>query len=54
MSSLRKLKAYVVGGVGDQSSELKAAAVPVSEADCRGCADPCDEGEQRTATSVPC
>lgn len=44
MSSLRKLKAYVVGGVGDQSSELKAAAVPVSEADCRGCADPCDEG----------
>ncbi|KAH9844197.1 Sucrase/ferredoxin-like-domain-containing protein [Rhodofomes roseus] len=45
MSTLRKLKAYIVGGVGvDHGAELKAADIPVSEVDCRGCANPCDEG----------
>jgi len=46
MSSLRKIKAYVVGGPTDSSAELKAAAIPVSEADCRSCANPCDEGHE--------
>ncbi|RPD81227.1 Sucraseferredoxin-like protein [Lentinus tigrinus ALCF2SS1-7] len=27
------------------SAQLQAAEVPVSDAPCRGCADPCDEGE---------
>ena len=44
MSTLRKLKAYIVGGVADHGAELRAADIPVSEADCRGCANPCDEG----------
>jgi len=49
MSTLRKLKAYIVGGVGaDHGSELKAADIPVSDADCRGCANPCDEGSMWT------
>ncbi|EPT03691.1 hypothetical protein FOMPIDRAFT_1022273 [Fomitopsis schrenkii] len=44
MSTLRKLKAYIVGGVANHGAELRAADVPVSDADCRGCADPCDRG----------
>ncbi|KZT12554.1 uncharacterized protein LAESUDRAFT_808148 [Laetiporus sulphureus 93-53] len=44
MSTLRKLKAYVLGGDSDQSAELKAADIPVSDADCRTCGIPCDAG----------
>ena len=43
----RKLAATVLGqDPNDESAmqELKNAGVPVSEASCRTCADPCDEG----------
>ncbi|CCL99435.1 uncharacterized protein FIBRA_01453 [Fibroporia radiculosa] len=43
-SSLRKLKAYMTGGVSDPATGLQAASIPVSEADCRNCANPCDQG----------
>ncbi|EMD40810.1 hypothetical protein CERSUDRAFT_62787 [Gelatoporia subvermispora B] len=47
MSSLRKLKALVLGHNTDMdqtTTELQAAAIPVSTVDCRSCANPCDEG----------
>ncbi|KAL6309611.1 Sucrase/ferredoxin-like-domain-containing protein [Sparassis latifolia] len=45
MSSLRKLKALMLGQTPEPASDdLRAAAIPVSQAECRGCADPCDEG----------
>lgn len=43
----RKLKATVLGMDASDpkaAEELEAAGVPVSEVDCRSCADPCDEG----------
>lgn len=46
----RKLKATVLGMDASDpkaTEELEAAGVPVSEADCRSCADPCDEGALR-------
>ena len=49
MSSFRKLKSYVTGGASDLADELKDAAIPVSDASCRGCVDPCDEGAWRHA-----
>ncbi|CDO71319.1 hypothetical protein BN946_scf184908.g76 [Trametes cinnabarina] len=47
MSTFRKLKALALGhntDVDHTAAQLQAAAVPVSDAPCRGCADPCDEG----------
>ncbi|KAI0774168.1 Sucrase/ferredoxin-like-domain-containing protein [Fomes fomentarius] len=47
MSTFRKLKALALGhnlDMNQTSHQLQAASVPVSEAPCRGCADPCDEG----------
>ena len=52
MSAFRKLKAYALGHNTDTlhaAAQLEAASVPVSDAPCRGCADPCDEGESITA-----
>lgn len=49
-STARKFKAMVTGADAttatsdDVISDLKAAAVPISLADCRVCPDPCDEG----------
>jgi hypothetical protein len=48
MNSLRKLKAMVaepfVGPPCDSLAVLQAAKAPVSDADCRNCANPCDQG----------
>ena len=47
MSAFRKLTAYVLGHNLDMqaiSTELEEAHIPVSTEECRGCADPCDEG----------
>ncbi|KAI0832314.1 Sucrase/ferredoxin-like-domain-containing protein [Trametes gibbosa] len=47
MSAFRKLKALALGQNTDMdltSVQLQAADVPVTDAPCRGCADPCDEG----------
>ncbi|KAI9066756.1 hypothetical protein FKP32DRAFT_1673600 [Trametes sanguinea] len=47
MSAFRKLKALALGHNTDMdqtAAQLQAAAVPLSDAPCRGCADPCDEG----------
>ncbi|KAI0952178.1 hypothetical protein AcV7_008063 [Taiwanofungus camphoratus] len=46
MSSLRRLKAYMMGGNNDPTDDLKTASIPVSERDCRSCANPCDEGHE--------
>ncbi|PSR74986.1 hypothetical protein PHLCEN_2v9400 [Hermanssonia centrifuga] len=49
MSSIRKLVAYALGHNTDVQSiaaQLEEACVPVSTDDCRGCADPCDEGHE--------
>ena len=49
-ATARKLKAMVVGTnsttvISDAViSDLKAASVPISFADCRICPDPCNEG----------
>lgn len=48
MYSLRKLQAIVLGNQlepGQVHEQLQASYVPVTEADCRNCADPCDEGK---------
>jgi len=41
------LKAFVFGSSNGQKvyQNLQAADVPVTTADCRSCADPCDQGE---------
>ncbi|KAF5387799.1 hypothetical protein D9615_000185 [Tricholomella constricta] len=47
MYSLRRLQAMVLGYDLDPDtlrSQLEAAAVPVTPADCRNCSDPCEEG----------
>ncbi|KAK7044800.1 Sucrase/ferredoxin-like-domain-containing protein [Favolaschia claudopus] len=47
MSALRKLKAWALNHTLDPAaihSQLDAAGVPVSSADCRTCADPCQDG----------
>ncbi|KAI0663320.1 Sucraseferredoxin-like protein [Cubamyces menziesii] len=47
MSAFRKLKALALGQNTDidlTAAQLQSAAIPVSDAPCRGCADPCDEG----------
>ncbi|KAH8105945.1 Sucrase/ferredoxin-like-domain-containing protein [Cristinia sonorae] len=48
MSNLRKIKAYVLGQTDTHVSvaELEDAHVPVSTEDCRGCANPCDQGHE--------
>ncbi|KAI0375533.1 hypothetical protein BV20DRAFT_1040173 [Pilatotrama ljubarskyi] len=49
MSAFRKLKALALGQNTDldlTAAQLQAASVPVSDAPCRGCADPCDEGHE--------
>ncbi|KAI0638074.1 Sucrase/ferredoxin-like-domain-containing protein [Trametes polyzona] len=49
MSAFRKLKALALGQNTDTditSMQLQAASVPISDAPCRGCADPCDEGHE--------
>ena len=56
-ATARKIKALVIGTDADTISsdadtissdgvisDLKAASVPISSADCRICPDPCDEG----------
>jgi hypothetical protein len=49
-ATARKIKALVIGTDADTItsddvvSDLKAASVPISLADCRICPDPCDEG----------
>jgi hypothetical protein len=46
-ASLRKLKSIVRmenTGADDIKATLAAADVPLSEADCRRCPDPCEEG----------
>ena len=47
MSALRRFKAYVLGqsDIHVSAEELRNASVPVSEGDCRYCADPCDQGK---------
>ena len=58
MSALRRLKAYVLGHNTDMdatAAELQEAAIPVSTEECRGCADPCDQGAVRPGDySVSC
>lgn len=47
MSGLRKIKAIVLGhntDMDETAATLRSASIPVSAADCRACADPCDEG----------
>lgn len=46
MSTFRRFIAYALGQSDIQASaeELRNASVPVSEAGCRNCADPCDQG----------
>ncbi len=46
MSALRRFKAYVLGqsDVHVSADELRRGSVPVSDGDCRYCADPCDQG----------
>ncbi|KIJ70322.1 hypothetical protein HYDPIDRAFT_122003 [Hydnomerulius pinastri MD-312] len=48
MTALGKFKAFITGRLSSESQQvydnLKAADVPVVEADCRSCADPCDQG----------
>ncbi|KAJ7064721.1 Sucrase/ferredoxin-like-domain-containing protein [Mycena amicta] len=47
MSSLRRLKAWAFNHQLDPhniQAQLVGADVPVSEAPCRGCADPCEDG----------
>ncbi|KAH9899982.1 Sucraseferredoxin-like protein [Cubamyces lactineus] len=47
MSAFRKLKALALGqntDIDQTAAQLQSAAIPVSDAPCRGCADPCDEG----------
>ncbi|KAI0347182.1 hypothetical protein BDW22DRAFT_1367554 [Trametopsis cervina] len=48
-STLRNLKATVLWhntDMGSTAALLKEAAIPVSEDDCRACADPCDQGHE--------
>lgn len=48
MSSLRKIKATILGhnsNMDETAASLRAASIPVSEADCRACANPCEEGK---------
>lgn len=47
MYNLRRLQALVMGHEVNTSvlhTQLEASSVPVSLADCRTCADPCDLG----------
>ncbi|GLB33574.1 putative sucrase/ferredoxin-like protein [Lyophyllum shimeji] len=49
MYSLRRLQAMVLGYEQDPDtirSQLEAASVPVTSADCRTCSDPCEEGHE--------
>jgi hypothetical protein len=53
MSGLRKLKAWVLKhelNPDNIREQLGASGVPVSTADCRTCADPCEDG--RCATQL--
>lgn len=49
-ATARKLKARIIGADAEKATsdsvitDLKAASVPISSADCRICPDPCDEG----------
>ena len=50
MSAFRKVVALALGHNTDMDqtkAQLQEADIPVSDAPCRGCADPCDEGERR-------
>jgi hypothetical protein len=50
MATFRKLRNAVLGLTMDDAktqAQLIAAGVPTSEADCRTCSIPCEEGEQR-------
>ena len=56
MSAFRKVVALALGHNTDMDqtkAQLQEADIPVSDAPCRGCADPCDEGE-RISTSSAC
>ncbi|KAG6911634.1 hypothetical protein DXG01_007884 [Tephrocybe rancida] len=47
MYSLKKLQQLIYGVEGDPEilrSQLETAAVPVTDADCRNCSDPCEAG----------
>ncbi|PIL37050.1 hypothetical protein GSI_00742 [Ganoderma sinense ZZ0214-1] len=47
MSAFRKAVAFALGHNSDMDhtkTQLQDADIPVSDAPCRGCADPCDEG----------
>ncbi|KAF7316481.1 hypothetical protein MIND_00167200 [Mycena indigotica] len=47
MSSLRRLKAWALGHELDPQNiktQLVNAQVPITDAPCRGCADPCEDG----------
>ncbi|OBZ70092.1 Altered inheritance of mitochondria protein 32 [Grifola frondosa] len=47
MSAFSRLKAYITGEDANKTAaDLQAASIPVSEAECRGCANPCDEGHE--------
>ncbi|KIL00394.1 hypothetical protein PAXRUDRAFT_821765 [Paxillus rubicundulus Ve08.2h10] len=56
MAALRKIKAFITGPLpGDSKKvydDLKAADVPVTEADCRSCADPCDQDHDDYASKM--
>lgn len=49
MTVLAKFKAFLTGSLPPDAQkvydDLRAAAVPVSDAICRSCPDPCDQGE---------
>ncbi|TFK55892.1 hypothetical protein OE88DRAFT_1622269 [Heliocybe sulcata] len=47
MSGFRKLKSMILGQTPDTEGNrhaFEAAHIPLSSADCRSCADPCDQG----------
>ncbi|KAI9001116.1 Sucrase/ferredoxin-like-domain-containing protein [Trametes punicea] len=49
MSTIRKIVALALGHNTDMeqtAARLQAAAIPLSDAPCRGCADPCDVGHE--------
>ncbi|KAJ7634660.1 Sucrase/ferredoxin-like-domain-containing protein [Roridomyces roridus] len=44
MSALWKLKAWAFNGSDNIPEQLTNAAVPISDADCRTCSNPCEDG----------
>ncbi|KAL0580774.1 hypothetical protein V5O48_001239 [Marasmius crinis-equi] len=49
MQTLRRFKAAVLGDDLDPESiadQLELGGIPITDADCRNCADPCDEGHE--------